>query len=100
MFEMDPNVIGPDGWKAVSAFVTNIWLFVASVLIFASNMLIGHNAIPSLVQSGHIPSSFQKLRAPLYAGSTIAFVAALYFVFRALEGARSAVNLIYPEFWI
>ena len=100
LFEMDPNVIGPDAWEAVSLFLRYIWLFVLSILVFASNMLIGHNAIPSLVQSRHISSSFQKLRVPVYTVAVIAFGAALVCVFLAFQHGRDAINLIYPEFWI
>ena len=100
LFEMDPNFIGPDGWSFISVFVRNIWFFVVSILVFATNMLIGHNAIPSLVGSKHLPESFQKLRIPFYAVATVAFIAALFFVYTSIQGARDAINLIYPEFWI
>jgi hypothetical protein len=53
-----------------------------------------------LVGSKHLPESFQKLRIPCYAVAVVAFVAALYFVYTSIQGARDAINLIYPEFWI
>jgi len=100
LFELDPRFIGPEAWAEISVFVTNIWLFVVSIIIFASNMLIGHNAIPSLVTSRHLSSSWLKIRPPIYGVAVIAFGAALYFVFTALQGGRSAIKLIYPDFWI
>ncbi len=73
---MDPRFIGPEAWAEISVFVTNIWLFVVSIIIFASNMLIGHNAIPSLVTSRHLSSSWLKIRPPIYGVAVIAFGAA------------------------
>ncbi len=100
MFEMDPNYISLEAWQHVSTFVTYIWLFVLSMVIFAANMLIGHNAIPSLIKSQHIPSSLNKARVPFYGVSIVAFVAAVIFVLLAFQGGRAAIKLIYPEFWI
>ena len=97
---MDPNYISVAAWQHVSTFVTNIWLFVICMVIFASNMLIGHNAIPSLIKSQHISSSLNKVRVPFYGVSVVAFVAAIYFVLPAFQGGRAAIKLIYPEFWI
>ena len=100
LFEMDPNYIRLEAWEHVSTFVTYIWLFVLSMVIFAANMLIGHNAIPSLIKSQHIPGSLNKIRIPLYGVSVVAFVAAVYFALTAFQGGRAAIKLIYPDFWI
>ena len=97
---MDPYVIDSYAWDNISIFVTNIWLFVAMIIIFAANMLVGHNALPSLIDSKHVPASFNKLRVPFYVVAVLAFVAAMFFVFTAFEGALNAVEAIYPDYWI
>ena len=97
---MDPNVIDSYAWENISVFVTNIWLFVAMIIIFAANMLIGHNTLPSLIESKHVPVSFSKLRIPFYVVAVIAFGAALFFVFSAFQGGLDAIEAIYPDYWI
>ena len=72
MFEIDPNYIGPEAWAYVSIFVRNIWFFVVSILVFAAHMVIGHAAIPSLIQSRHIPRTFNNIRIPIYAIAILA----------------------------
>tara|TARA_A100001037_G_C14945151_1_gene542390 strand:+ start:269 stop:460 length:192 start_codon:yes stop_codon:yes gene_type:complete len=63
-------------------------------------MLIGHNAIPSLVKSHHLPASVSKLRPPIYVVALISFAAAIYFVITAFTGGLEAIRAIYPDFWI
>ena len=100
MFEIDPNYIGPEAWAYVSIFVRNIWFFVVSILVFAAHMVIGHAAIPSLIQSRHIPRTFNKIRIPIYAIAILAFASAIFFVIRAFQGGYEAISLIYPDYWI
>jgi Na+-translocating ferredoxin:NAD+ oxidoreductase RnfE subunit len=100
LFEIDPNYIGPEAWGYVSVFVTNIWLFVLSIFIFAANMVIGHNMIPSLIESHHIPKSLGRIRIPVYAIAIAAFASAIFFVIRAFQGGYEAIGLIYPDYWI
>ena len=97
---MDPSVIDSYAWEKISVFVTNIWLFVALMIIFAANMLLGHNAIPSLIESKHVPASFNKLRIPFYMVAVLALGAALFYVFSAFLGGLDAIEAIYPDYWI
>ncbi|MAU64641.1 MAG: hypothetical protein CL882_01275 [Dehalococcoidia bacterium] len=100
MFEIDPSYIGPEAWEYVSVFVTNIWFFVLSILVFAAHMVLGHNMVPSLIESHHIPKSLNKIRIPIYAIAILAFAAAIFFVIRAFQGGYEAIGLIYPDYWI
>ena len=97
---MDPSVIDSYAWGEISVFVTNIWLFVAMIIVVAANMLLGHNAIPSLIKSKHVPASFNKLRVPFYVVAVVAFGAALFFVVSAFQGGLHAIEAIYPDYWI
>ena len=98
--EIDPNYISTAVWADIKIFTHNMKFFVLFIIIFAGNMLIGHNAIPSLVKSRHLPASFSKLRPPLYLFAVVSFVAAIYFVVTAFAGGLDAIRAIYPDFWI
>ena len=98
--EIDPNYINSAIWADIKIFTQNIKFFVLFIIIFAANMLVGHNAIPSLVKSLHLPASVSKLRPPIYVVALISFVAAMYFVITAFAGGLEAIRAIYPDFWI
>ncbi len=98
--EIDPNYISAAVWADIKIFTHNMKFFVLFIIIFAGNMLIGHNAIPSLVKSRHLPASLSKLRPPLYLFAVVSFVAAIYFVVTAFAGGLDAIRAIYPDFWI
>ena len=98
--EIDPNYINSAVWADIKIFTQNIKFFVLFIIIFAANMLVGHNAIPSLVKSHHLPASVSKLRPPIYVVALISFVAAMYFVITAFAGGLEAIRAIYPDFWI
>ena len=98
--EIDPNYINSAIWADIKIFTQNIKFFVLFIIIFAANMLVGHNTIPSLVKSHHLPASVSKLRPPIYVVALISFVAAMYFVITAFAGGLEAIRAIYPDFWI
>ena len=98
--EIDPNYISAAVWADIKIFTHNMKFFVLFIIIFAGNMLIGHNAIPSLVKSRHLPASLSKLRPPLYLFAVVSFGAAIYFVVTAFAGGLDAIRAIYPDFWI
>ena len=98
--EIDPNYINSAIWADIKIFTQHIKFFVLFRIIFAANMLVGHNAIPSLVKSHHLPASVSKLRPPIYVVALISFVAAMYFVITAFAGGLEAIRAIYPDFWI
>ena len=98
--EIDPNYISAAVWADIKIFTYNIKFFVLFMIIFAANMLVCHNAIPSLVKSHHVPASLSKLRPPLYLVAVVSFAAAIYFVVIAFGGGLDAIRAIYPDFWI
>ena len=97
---MDPSYISTEYWAEIKVFTSNMGLFVLCIIIFAANMLVGHNAIPSLIASHHLPRSWNKLRPPIYVVAIVAFVAAIYFVFAAFSSGLDAIEHIYPNYWI
>jgi len=97
---MDPSYISTEYWAEIKIFTSNMGLFVLCMIIFAANMLVGHNAIPSLIASHHLPRSLNKLRPPIYVVAVVAFIAAIYFVVTAFIGGLDAIRHIYPDYWI
>ena len=101
---MDPITIDPMGmtqsWDELGSLLRSLWLAVLFVVLFASNMILGHIMIPSLVMSGHIPDSFRKARPALYALAIICFALAAFFIFRASGFAMTALDSIWPDYWI
>ena len=98
--EIDPNYINAAILADIKIFTQNIKYFVVFMILFAANMLIGHNAIPSMVKSHHVPAMVSKLRPPLYVIAVGSFVLAMYFVVTAFAGGLDAIRAIYPDFWI
>ena len=96
---MDPGPIGYDQWSEISSLLVNLWLVVISVVLFAANMLIGHNSIPSLTASGHVPARVGKTRPLFYALSLLFFGLAVYFLVRVIDRA-DVLRDFWPDYWI
>ena len=96
---MDPRVIGPESWSELGSLLKSLWLTVLFIVLFASNMILGHIMIPSFVMSGHIPESWRKARPPLYILAVVSFVIAMFFLSRAVDFAGVLRNF-WPDYWI
>ena len=96
---MDPASLGNSEWSEIGQLLTSLWLFVASIVLFATSMLVGHNLIPSFVASGHIPNTLQKARPVLYALSIAFFALAMFFLARAVDDA-GVLRRFWADYWI
>ena len=96
---MDPAPIGTQQWSEIGQLLTNLWLVVVCVVVLASSMLIGHNAIPSLVASDHVPYSLQKTRPAFYLVAIVSFGASVFFVTRVI-GKAEVLSQFWPYYWI
>ena len=96
---IDPAVIGPESWSELGSLLRSLWLSVLFIVLFASNMILGHIMIPSFVMSGHIPDSFRKARPVLYLLAIISFAIAMFFIYRAIDHAGVLRNF-WPDYWI
>ena len=96
---MDPSPIGYDQWSQISSLLVNLWLVVASVVLFAANIIIGHNSIPSLTASGDVPASVGKTRPLFYALSLFFFGLAAYFMVQVINRA-DVLSDFWPVYWI
>ena len=96
---MDPAVLGPSEWSEISKLLINLWFVVLFVVIFATNMLLGHNFIPSLVASGDVPATLQRVRPLFYALAIASFGAAIFFLVQVIDYA-GVLRRVYESYWI
>jgi hypothetical protein len=96
---MDPSALGGSEWSEIGKLMTNLWLVVLFVVLFASNMLLGHNFIPSLVASQHVPRAAQKARPLFYLLAIISFALAVFFLVRVIDLA-GVLRRIWESYWI
>lgn len=76
MFD-DPKALTSVEWQNIHMFLQWFWIYLPIVVVFAVTMLTAHALIPSLVNTGHIPESMQRLRIPLTGFAALVFVLAV-----------------------
>ena len=96
---MDPAALGSSQWSEIGKMLTSLWAVALFVVLFAANMLLGHNLIPSMVASRHIPESWQRVRPVFYALAILSFVLAVFFIYRVVDFA-GVLRDFWPNYWI
>ena len=96
---LDPGFIDTASWSDLSGLLRSLGLAFVFVVLFASNMLIGHNMIPSFIESRHIAASWARIRPVLYGFAIISFALAVFFVQRATDYA-GVLRDFWPDYWI
>ena len=96
---MDPSPIGLDEWREIGRLLTQLWLVVMFIVLFATNMLLGHNFIPSLHASQHVPEIAQKSRPLFYGLAVVCFGVAIFFLSRVVDDAGVLRNF-WSDYWI
>ena len=96
---MDPATIGSSEWSSIGSLLTNLWIVVLFIVLFATNMLLGHNFIPSLLASGDIPQSAQKTRPIFYLLAIVCFGLALFFLAVVVDDA-GVLRRFWADYWI
>ena len=103
---MDPAHLGASEWAEVGKLLTNLWFMVGMIVLFATNMLIGHVFVPSLVASRHLPEACSRMRPVFYALAVVSFAAFVFFLIQAIDvavlanGGNGIIDRIFPKFWI
>ena len=98
MFD-DPKALTSVEWQNIHLFLQWFWIFLPIVITFAITMLTAHALIPSLVNTGQLPVSTQRLRLPLTVFAALVFVAAVVILVLGIN-ATLDVRQIYPRFLI
>ena len=98
MFD-DPKALTTVEWNNIHLFLQWFWIFLPIVVTFAITMLTAHALIPSLVNTGHLPESVQRLRLPLTGFAALVFVAGVVILVLGIN-ATLDVRQIYNRFLI
>ena len=96
---MDPTPLTSSEWSEIGKVLTSMWLMVALVIFFCTNLLVGHILIPSLVASHHLPDSLQRARIGFYALGIAGFAATLFVLTMAIDAAGVIAD-IFETYWI
>jgi len=98
MFD-DPKALTSVEWNNIHMFLQWFWIYLPIVVTFAITMLTAHALIPSLVNTGHIPESMQRLRMPLTGFAALVFVVAVVILVLGIN-ATLDVRQVWPRFLI
>ena len=96
---MDPAALGPFEWSEIGKLLVSLWMVVLFIVLFAANMIVGHNFLPSFVMSGHLPNYWQRARIAFYTFAIICFALAMFFLARVVELAGILRNF-WPNYYI
>ena len=96
---LDPTAITAEWWIELASLLRSLWLAAFFVVIFASNMLLSHNLIPSFTATGHIGESWGRVRPILYGVAVVSVAVAGFFLYRAADFA-GVLGEFWPDYWI
>ena len=71
----DPKALTSVEWNNIHMFLQWFWIYFPIVVTFGLTLLVAHAVIPSMVSTGQLPESTQKLRVPLTGVAALLFVA-------------------------
>ncbi len=96
MFD-DPKALTSVEWNNIHLFLQWFWIYFPLVVTFAITLLVAHALIPSLVITGHLPESMQRLRVPLTGFAALVFAAGVVILVLAINSALD-VRQVYNRF--
>lgn len=91
MFD-DPKALTGADWHNIHLFLQWFWIYFPLIVTFSFTMLTAHALIPSLVNTGHIPDSFQKLRLPLNGFALLIAVSAIVILVLGINSELDVSN--------
>lgn len=99
MTEVDPVALTSADWNQVSTTLTYIWLSFGALASMGLLLLTAHAIIPSLIITGHVSRSLNKVRPVFYALAVGAAFGTAW-AFYNLVTASEVLRTIYPKTWI
>ena len=96
MFD-DPKALDANSWHNIHLFLRWFWIYLPVLVTFALTMLIAYAIIPSLVITGHLPPSTQRLQIPLTVFAFVVLVAAVILMVLVITNALN-VQHVYDRF--
>jgi len=95
----DPNALTSVEWNNIHNFLKWFWIYLPIVLTFGLTLLTAHAIIPSLVNTGQLPESTQKLRPMLTGFAVLLFAAGVVILVLGIN-AQLDVSAIYDRLLI
>ena len=89
----DPKALTSVDWDNIHLFLQWFWIYFPIVVTFAFTLLIAHAIIPSLVITGHLPESTQKLRIPLTGFAVLLFAAGVVVLILGINATLDVRNI-------
>ena len=74
-------------------FLQWFWIYFPIVVTFGITLLTAHALIPSLVSTGHLPESTQKLRIPLTGFAVLLFAAGVVILILGINATLDVRNI-------
>ena len=96
---MDPAALSGPEWSGLGSLLSNLWIVVALVVFFGTNMMVGHILIPSLIDSAHLPERAQKVR-PIFYVAAVASIAIAVVVFVQVIQDAEVLERFWSNYWI
>ena len=96
---MDPQVLANPQWSELGSLLSSLWIMVALVVVFATNMLIAHNWLQSFIESRHISPRLSAARPLFYALALASFGGAMFMLSRVVYHA-GVLRDFWPNYWI
>lgn len=97
---MLPAEVSSANWQQIAEAVNLFWLFAGLLVVTALSFLAANGTIASLLGTGQMPRWVGILRTPLSIISAIAFVMAVFVLYRAAYMAWTILRQIYPRWWV
>ena len=89
----DPKALTSVDWDNIHLFLQWFWIYFPIVVTFGFTLLIAHAIIPSLVITGHLPESTQKLRIPLTGFAVLLFAAGVVVLILGINATLDVRNI-------
>jgi uncharacterized paraquat-inducible protein A len=89
----DPKALTSVDWNNIHMFLQWFWIYFPIVVTFAITLLTAHALIPSLVITGHLPESTQKLRIPLTGFAVLLFAAGVVILILGINATLDVRNV-------
>ena len=89
----DPKALTSVDWDNIHLFLQWFWIYFPIVVTFGMTLLTAHAIIPSLVITGHLPESTQKLRIPLTGFAVLLFVAGVVVLILGVNATLDVRNI-------
>lgn len=96
MEPIDPRTITGQDWAVLPPLVNFLWALLIFNVGFAGSMLLAQIVVPSLIDTGHLPPEFGRIRPFLTVAGFICLAISATMVLNWL-GALNIIYDVYPK---